>query len=308
MSTLTKFYYPLPVRVSEHANFLDNLVNEWLSAYDCLDANQKKKMLNGKFGNLAAHFFPLASLPQLIWMTRWNLTFFVFDDFYGPLPLGELSAKIQRAMEILQGAPLTKDDNEIFRQMFIMRKEILPHVEGNLFWMDQFNASMGLFFEGMKADTAFSYREEVRYPRLKEYLVLREKIVATYPLLDFAEIEVHAILPPPVINDPVLRRLRQLACRLVSWSNDVYSLKKELEDHEAMNLVLVIKEEFNCSTEEAIDRAVDIHERDLSAFLELSNNLPGNYGPYGAAVRRYVDAIGLLLSGHIEWYDHTLRY
>lgn len=307
MLQTVQFNYPFPARLSKHADYLETLIGQWLLRYDCLSSDFKEKLRLGRFGTLAAHFFPLASRQQLIFMTRWNLAFFAFDDLYGPLPLPALIQRCNRAIAILKGAPANLGDDEIFRQIAILRQELTPYVVGHPHWMDQFTGSMALFFEGMQTDTAYSYKETVSYPTLAQYIQLREKIVATYPLLDFAELEVGAILPPEVIKDPTLRRLRQLACRLVSWSNDIYSLRKEMEDHEAMNLVLVIRNEYGCSMQQAISRAYLIHDHDLEEYVLLSSELTG-YGRHTKDVNRYVRAISLLVSGHIAWYNHTYRY
>lgn len=304
-AVLAQFAYPFRKMVSPFADELDQQVNKWLSQYDCLNSHQKAKLRRGRFGNLAAHFFPLATFQQLIFMARWNLAFFAFDDTYGPLPLDELKVVCKRATAILQGDPVREDDNEIFRQIGILRQELLAYATPS--WMEQFIHSMQLFFEGMQIDTKYSYQEKVNYPTIAEYIEIREKIVATYPLLDMVEMEINCILPRQIIADPFIHRIRQLACRLVSWSNDVYSLDKELKDHEAMNLVLVIQHEEKCSLEEAIERAVLIHDEDLCEFVDLLAALP-HYGKYNREVREYVRAVGLLLQGHILWYNHTKRY
>jgi len=300
-----QFKYPFPKIVSPYADVLDKHVDEWLGQYSCLPDTLKHKLSNGRFGNLAAHFFPLATYEMLIPMARWNLCFFSFDDFYGPCNLVELTGLCDHAITVLEGGNLNSNDNEIFKQMAVIREELLSFSNDD--WMLRFVRSMKLFFEGMKVDTQYSYKEIVTYPTIDDYIELREKIVATYPLLDMVEIENDYIFPDHIVNNPIIARIRQLACRLVSWSNDVLSLDKELIDHEAMNLVLVIIDEKGYSLDAAVKEAIALHDHDLNELVRISTMLP-DFGDLNNKVATYVNNIGLLLQGHISWYKYTRRY
>ncbi|MCW3462013.1 terpene synthase family protein [Chitinophaga nivalis] len=297
--------YPFPSRINPGVDLLEENAISIIEAYQLLpDAfNEKLKKINA--GYWAAASWPNGTEEQLSVITRWLIWAITFDDYYGPLNLDDLSEACARSVEILRGAPITAHDNEIFRQLSLVREALQSFVTDQ--WMARFIDDHIHFFEGLMIDTNYSYKPVARYPSLEDYLEIRVKIMLAPGVADLIEVTTGSILPEDVYNHPYIRRISALAYDMMGWANDLYSLEKEILAHEVMNLVLVLQHTQNRSPEDAIQEAVRMHDAHLEKFTKLSHAIP-DFGANQALVQKYVEGLGTWLNGHISWLSYTSRY
>lgn len=298
--------YPFELKVSPHVELIEKQVTLWIDEYVCLPESLRKRYKKSNFGKLATCFFPNASPELLLSMGRWVLVAFAFDDYYGSYSLDELKIQCQKVIDILNGDSSHAEENEIFKQFNALRDELFPIVTQE--WIQRFIDDHQLWFDGMFEETLYSYKEITIYPSLEEYVLLREKVSAGLVVCDLLEVSIGFIMPKELFLHPTIQRIRQLLTLMVAWFNDIHSVSWELERHEAANLVLVIKNERNCSKEEAYEAAIEIHNNDLEEFIEITRNLP-DFGKYNNDVKRYIYNAELFLKAEEGWYfGGTERY
>jgi len=298
--------YPFVLKASPFAERLEQFIQIEIDKYTCLPEKVKYMYRKSNFGKLTANVFPNAEFEELIPMGRWMLVGFAFDDFYGSKSLDELGRMCEKVIDILQGKLPDPDAEEFFHQFSMVKNELLPMATS--FWMERFIKHHKIWFEGMKIDTFYSRENRTDYPSLKEYIRIREKIVGGEIICDLMEIAAGFIMPEEVFNHPMIKRLRQLITLMMAWFNDIHSVAWELQRKEAMNLVLVIQNEKNCSQKEAYDAAVKIHDNDLAEFIHITKSLP-DFGKYNKGVKKYVHNVELFLKGQESWYfGGTERY
>jgi hypothetical protein len=99
-----------------------------------------------------------------------------------------------------------------------------------------------------------------------------------------------------------------MANNIGAWSNDLFTLEKELRHGEPHNLVLVLRQEFGLSLQAAVDAAAKMHDDEVRAFVKLASNLPSFGLTTDAALKRYVAALGAAIRGHFDWAKVTARY
>jgi hypothetical protein len=298
--------YPFMLRNSLHENTVEQQVSLWIDCYSCLPESLKKRYRKSNFGKFTTCLFPNANAEQSLAMGKWVLAAFAFDDLYGSLSAEELKIKCREVICLLEGNDFQTDKNEIFKAFFEAGKEFLPHVTSS--WMKRLIEDHEFWFDGMIQETEYSYTGKAIYPTLEEYKIIREKVSGGRIMCDFLEISSDFIMPDEVFLHPVIFKIRQLVTFMLSWFNDIHSVPWELERGEATNLVLVIKNEQNCSFEEAYEMAVEIHNDDLAEFIHITKNLP-DFGKYNEGVKRYVHNAELFLKGQESWYfGGTERY
>lgn len=166
---------------------------------------------------------------------------------------------------------------------------------------------MNGYFETVITATEYSYQEPVHYPTLQHYLVIRENLIGVYPVADLAEVTSNAILPANIAIHPAVQELRRLAALLIALCNDIFSLRNDYEEKEAMNAVLIAQHEQDSSLEEAYEMITKLHNELLEQFLQLRNRLP-DLRPYNGHVQRYIANLEQIIHGHLLWYQYTKRY
>lgn len=305
-SQIPSLEYPFDLKVNPYVDSLEKKVTILIDEYVCLPESLRKRYKKSNFGKFTASFFTNASPKLLIVMSRWVLAAFAFDDLYGSYPLDELKKQSQKVIDILRGDSFYSDENEIFREFMIVRDHVVPMVTAE--WMERFIDDHQFWFDGMFEETLYSYKETTIYPSLEQYISIREKVSGGRTLCDFLELCADFIMPQEVFLHPTIQRIRQLLTFMLSWFNDIHSVPWELERNEAANLVLVIRNERNCSMEEAYEGAIQIHNNDLEEFIRITQNLP-DFGIYNEAVKRYIYNGELFLKGQELWYfGGTERY
>lgn len=298
--------YPFPDRVNVHLNAIEHQVSKWIDEYENVPKALREKFKKGLFGDVTARFYPDVSWKLLCPFARYIVLAFVMDDYYGQLSYKEVQIAGDRAMAVLSGDKVLDQEEPIFWQIQLFVNELLPYTTPE--WTNRFLENNYRYFQSLVKDSAdYSYKATVKYPTLKEYLLLREQIVLVHPLLDLLEIAAGFVLSDEVYRDVSLQQLRQLVTRMAAWSNDFFSYEKERHDHEAMNLISVIQYEQQCSVEEAKIQALEIHDIDLAQFISLSDRLP-DFGAMNEGIQLYVTYLKVFLQGHLSWYKTTKRY
>ncbi len=106
-----------------------------------------------------------------------------------------------------------------------------------------------------------------------------------------------------------MRQLVWLTACAIAYSNDIYSVKREEAAGQTANLILVLEHACNLSREQAVERAIGMHDHVVAEFIARKAQLPS----FGAAeddlLQRYVAGLEFFMSGHLVWYqrNHALR-
>lgn len=297
------FTYPFPQAVSPFANALESQAQQWIyKDYDYLPEKIKKKYAQTGVGLVGARLFPNTGYEGLVSICRFSLWAFINDDAYERCTAIQLQQIKQRVITALQGSNTNVVDTADV-QLAILREELLRLTSNG--WLKRFTSSIDGYFEGMMAE--IPYRTTMNYPSLTDYMSIREYAACVYPLVDLVELETGVVLPDDVALHPVIRSIAQLTCRIMAFCNDFYSAPLE-DGKDVLNLVLVIRNEQKCTTDEAYSKALEIHNNDVQTFVALRSCLP-DFGLYNEAVRAFLDNIGMMIQGHLYWLDYsTERY
>ncbi|SEW36614.1 hypothetical protein SAMN05428988_4525 [Chitinophaga sp. YR573] len=297
---MQQLLYPFPDGVSPYADTLESQIRQWIyQDYDYLPEKIKKKYEHTGVGYVGARLFPNTNYAGLLSICRFSLWAFINDDAYERCTAEQLQQVRKQVIEALEGHP-TKG---MYAQLSLLREELLRLASPG--WMQRFIASIDGYFTGMLAE--IPYRSNMRYPGSGAYIAIREYAACVYPLVNLVELETGAILPDEVAIHPVIREISRLTCRIMAFCNDLYSASVE-DGKDVLNLVLVMRNELQCSTEEAYSKALAIHNEDVQCFVAMRSCLP-DFGCANEAVRAFVDSIGLMIQGHLQWLDYnTQRY
>ncbi|MFC6101514.1 terpene synthase family protein [Olivibacter domesticus] len=295
--------YPFEGRVHPQAVVLENQVNLWLDDCHFLPESFRQKEQKIRVGHWVASNWPDAPYERLIPMARWFLGGFLHDDHHTKLPLKELVRVTMRIDDVWKGAAITPEDNEIVRQFGIATDELRRFAPPE--WVDRYLWHNRLFFEGIMSEAYYNFKNI--YPSVEEYIDIRDKTMGGQALCDLTEVASCTILPYEIYLHPTIQRIIKLSGYLMGWANDIYSMEKEKNDNETLNLVLVIQHTRNCTLESALKAAIQLHDDHLMEFLRLRSKLP-DFHEHNEDVERYVSSIELMIHGHLIWIRQASRY
>lgn len=172
-------------------------------------------------------------------------------------------------------------------------------------WQFRFTKSMIRYLDACKLEaTLLDLRQ---WPSSDLYIKHRPYLGAVHLEPDLAEVVEQIDLPEYVREHPDLEMLTLLCCNIVCWSNDLFSLEKELQNGDNHNLALILQHERDQSLQAAIREAAAIHDRDMRRFVELSRQLPPFEKEIAEPVQHYIQSLQSIISANMEWSIHDSK-
>ncbi|THH10891.1 hypothetical protein EW145_g1024 [Phellinidium pouzarii] len=145
---------------------------------------------------------------------------------------------------------------------------------------------------------------------LEDYRIFRRENGAVKPCLVFIEPCFGIDLPDKVFEDPIFKRLRDVALDMILWSNDVYSYKMEQAKpgHSYSNYITVVMKEKGLTIQEAFDYAGTEFQTLMSQFIAEKAALPSFGTEIDNDLKCYVVGLERWVSGNLQFSFETLRY
>src|SRR6185503_11354465 len=107
-------------------------------------------------------------------------------------------------------------------------------------------------------------REQV--PSLSLFQAMRTYCGGTLSCFELLPITDKIDLPAEARNHAVVKQMAEVAGKVISFCNDLFSLEKERRHGDVHNLVLVIRHDDETSWREAFEEAIQIHNALVREF------------------------------------------
>ena len=296
--------------ISPHGEQVGLVSIGWVERHGMIVRTDQLERLRGaRLGLLAARCHPDARPEALQIISDWNLWLFSLDDGYcdesdfGARP-GAMARMAARLMRIVD-APY--DDlpagagrwAEALRDLRCRLGEFASPIQ-----LQRWTAAVHDYLFGIVWEAA--NRAECGVPSVADYVHMRRMAGAIVSCLALVDVAVGVEVSAADWAGQDVRDLTRMAANLIGWDNDVFSYRKELADHGAMhNLVTVIAREQRCSLRTAVERAIDLRNDEVEAFLALEAEIrPTADG----ALRGYVDGLKQWVQGFLDYALASPRY
>jgi 5-epi-alpha-selinene synthase len=298
---------PLAPAINPHVEIAHRHTLAWTVDLGLVEAGSAKleRLAAARFAWLAARAYPTLDAEPLALVSDWLTFLFFYDDLCDtdeatdPARARELQALEDRLVELGHGAPARDDDTPLARSLADIRGRAAAGGEA---WLERLGRHFHEYLEGCRWERLI--RIEGRVPSLATYTKLRRLICGAFPCFDFAGMYVDGT--STTFADHVLvQQLEVMANNYLGWVNDVLGLDKDLREGTTSNLVIVLVHQYGLDTDEALDRAIELCNSELEAFLALERQL-------GLLVhadcRAYVAALAAWMRGQLDWSLETKRY
>ncbi|MBA3545087.1 MAG: hypothetical protein H0T76_01245 [Nannocystis sp.] len=279
----------------------------WARAMGLARDDQHVQALHrSRVGWLVGRAFPVADrLPALQIAADWTTLFCLIDNHIENIRGPALSHVYLRGLLGVfrdGAAPLIVDP---FAQAFRDLRERMLEVDVPT-WIERFGEQLERLFRAF-VDEA-KYRVLAAVPELVKYKKMREVSVGLYFGFRLGELTDGINLPTSVREHATVRDLESKASYIVGLANDIYTVEKEMAKGEVNNMVLVLMHEENLGFEDAMRRAVELHDAETREFAEIAASLPSFTLELDLQLHRYVEVLTSLVCGHNSWADETDRY
>jgi hypothetical protein len=258
-----------------------------------------------KFTWFAARCFPDADLPQLALAAAFNVWLFLFDDSCDDVPKGQKYDYVRAASADLclalagyldADAPLAIGLSDLWGRL----KQL-----SSPGWQGYFTRGMYRYLDACKLEA--QWLDTDAWPGLAAYTRYRPYLGAVHLEPALAEVLCGHQLHPAQRQDPRIETLTLLCCRVVCWSNDLFSLDKEWANGDRCNLAIVLAHERQYDLADAVRDAAAIHDEDVRRFASLAGEVLSE--TTSPTLAHYIRSLQHIVAANMDWsiYD-TRRY
>ncbi len=301
-----EFDCPFEPLTNPHEAALDDYLYEWAGGHGLLGPGVERVLRASRFSALTARAYPRAAPPQLELVGAWTIWLFLQDDRCDEARLGRSAGALRREADgyarVLQRAAAPATPLEA----------ALADLRDRLAAL----AAPGCTSRFVEAAQAYldacvweaQNRELGRAPDLATYKRMRLHTGGVNTCLALIEVTDDVRLPLEARSHPTLAALGEAANNVICWSNDAFSVDKEMRQGDVHNLVILTMRERGAPLDEAVAEVARWHDAEVRRFLELEAALPSFGGAHDGDVGRYVAALKAWMRGNVDWSKLSGRY
>ena len=309
---LPELFCPFPATPHHpEAEALVSSALEWIVKHRLLhDTSQRMIAKIRSYSLLAASCYPAAPFPRLAAICDYYSWLFLFDDACEDLSIkGASPAEVSRFLRSIYGVLVGSSDpaGQAARVTAALRdiwQRIAPACPPA--WQHRLVCHVANYIDACVWEA--QNRHLGRVPSRSVFQVMRMFTSTMYEFWDFIEYAGGFFLPDHVVEHPMMAELRRTANAVASYANDIFSLDKEMQNHDFHNLVLVLQHEEDLALRAALLRAPAIHDEQVRHFCALERAAP-SFGPeLDRDVSRYLEGMRIWMRANHDWSLSTPRY
>jgi phomopsene synthease len=299
-------YCPIPAAIHPSVAAIEAASAVWLAGYHYFgDDARGRTLLATKSADFAARVSPHAVTERLQIASDWDYWGFAFDDHSDRgLFATDVAAfttyahRLVRLLEVrgprlLDPDPLTSAAIDISARFAACVSPVQHRrwVQAHRAWL--FGVAAQISATELDLD-------------LNEYLTIRLNNAAGEVVTVTCELVGGYSVPADEYHSPTVHALSEMSRVLAALDNDFHSYAKTivLQEKNQQNIIGIIASQDHCSIDTAITKAISLRDRIMCRFLELSTQRR----QFGADTRRYIQDLGHVVRGNIDWAMTVPRY
>lgn len=306
-----QFDCPIPSRISPYADPVQDWLPDWLRRSGLpLDDRSAARLHRHGFARYAGRLYPAASEADLRTLTALFTWFFLLDDACdgtaGPDP-GFVSGLRDGILRLLRVGPRSRHPGFTgpLRRLLVNAWRV-PSRRLTPTARNRFVDAVAHHLDGVLLEA--TNKAHGRHPSVPEYVELRRATSAAYVSYTLIEFATSRPLPDAVYHHPAVREYATTANDLLSWFNDVLSLRRDAATAGGHNLVLAVARADGLPERAAVTTVVRRWQRTMDRFGALRAAIPC-FGPgIDEALCDYLDGVAHSVRGTIDWSLESGRY
>jgi hypothetical protein len=301
------FTYPFKSAVGQHVKAVNESVFQWTVACGLYEPAQRHRYQTLGIGDLACRAYPDATYRKQVLAGSFLVWLFVFDDRCCDEHEAESSPEnmiqvVSKLLGILENRPHETCSTPIETGFTDFIQQLSCHAV--VTQRKRFSSAVTGYLLSMCWEAA--NRRRLRVPELAEYMHMRFHSGAVPTCLALIDIINDFNLSSEEYYHPDVTRLIEAASNLVSWSNDIFSYRKEQERNGiAHGLPSVLQHQQSLEISHAMQKAIQLHDEELRAYAPLEDDVRQWAS---ANLCRFLDGLQHWITANVDWSLSSGRY
>ncbi len=280
---LPMFYLPFPEQ-TEHplSDEVEAEAYAWARDRDLVDEAGYRRLVASRVVTAGTGYYDRGAVEDMGIVARWYVWILLFDDYFDDAPLqGDLSEWERCTGEFVDDLAVVLDGRgtqagERHGPLFAaVAEDLWPRTAERMpaAWRRRFADHLRASVE------AFRWQARVRHsalpvPAIPEYVTYRRLSFGAPIFYDMIDMVDSLSLPEAFYASRTWHDLMATTTDAMAWTNDIFSLPKDLADGECANLVLLVRAQSGGSWEECVDEVNMMVSERLRHFLYARADLP----------------------------------
>jgi hypothetical protein len=315
---------PIPARINPAMGDVEEHLVEWARRFDLIRSTAAEQRFRAcGFGQFAAEVYPRGS--QLRLAAEWTAYNWILDDH---LDEGHVASRPEEREHLIAelNAQLTvgtevrvprQDRGQPANPVVVALADLWRRTAQQMSrtWQERFTSHYRDFL-------AFTILP-MRHPDPRAWLTapdpftfIRRRRLFSGCEMSFDLIEVANLseVPPAMADSDAYRAVRVAANDVISWTNDIYSVRKEIARGDEDHLVAVLRRASGCSWQQSVLQAADMVAEATRDFLGACQDLRAMRELYELGdeewklVEESLSDLAGWISGSLHWHQHSPRY
>lgn len=307
-AVLPEIYCPFLSQISPHYETVKAHTHEW-AVHIGLTSNavSVRYYREADYPGLACRAYPDAGLEELCSASDWLFLISVFDDPYDEGALDHRQQELSAFHDHIVATIGDPDHTTPRGPVALAFADIVRRARLSLSssWLKRFARHHAEYFASLPWLVA--NRDRRSMPDMQAYLDNRMRSAGVLPPFDLIEMARHREIPAEIYESQPVQDILQAGVNLVGWTNDIYSVNKDVACGDVNNLIMAIQREYNCSLQKAADRLaarIEAETRRLEVLQPV--------GTFSPDIEDYARMIWVGVTewvrGHMDWYRGNTRY
>ena len=300
---------PFPALTSSHLEQVQAHAREWLDAISLVPRKlAHSAFLTSDIPWMICSIYPSAGLEELCLCSDWYIWGFTYDDMCDntglstqPDELHQIQTDHLAVFQDVRGAAVQKPTVAALCDTWQRAQQLTSAT-----WQQRFARHHAEYFAGQRQEVANRLQQKI--PTMQDHIINRRSTSFSTTSMDLIELVHHIEIPVEIYESQPFQTMLNSMYDIVGWTNDVYSLPKELAHGEINNLVVVVQHEEGGSLQNAINHVCAMINRETQHFQELVQRLPPYPAEVDRAVRTYLIDIGHYIRTALDYERTGSRY
>ncbi|KAG4429544.1 hypothetical protein IFR05_014981 [Cadophora sp. M221] len=308
-----------PQSINPHHERLQKLTDDRIDSFN-LSKHKVARCRNTDIAFMVSCYWPQASWEAAVVIMYFITWLFIWDD---EIDLGENEVGIN-----LAAAQAFRLESLAFIEYSLgLKPEICRPVSQNSIINRFEEVGQGLreyynedqrrrFFDQIKFYFEMTLQEQEHkvsdeLPTLMEYFKSRMGSSGVYTCLSMTELALHQVMPPQILDQPDMGIMWDGINVLISMSNDILSLKKELQSNAILGTVPLLCHEQGIDVQSAVESTCEFLQTAVSMFDEAATTILREHQDDASeydTLAAYIDVLRTNITGNYYWSVRTRRY
>ena len=302
-------YCPFPSLISPHLEEVQAHAQKWLNTIGLVPRGiAQSTFLTCEVPWITCSIYPSAEPEELFLCCDWYNWGFTYDDLCDNVGLGrrlyELDQTQAHLLAIFQNSPPASTREPIVTALSDIWQRARQLTTAT--WQRRFALHHAEYFASLRQEAVNRLHQEI--PSVQAHIDNRRSTSVSTVCLDLIELAQHIEIPVEVYESQIFQAILNSAYDIVGWTNDVYSLSKELARGEVNNLVIAVQHKNGGSLQSAINHVCAMINRETQNFRKLVQSLPPYPAKVDRIIRTYLIDVGHYIRTALDYERTGSRY